>query len=273
MKQQTNHRDGPEIDGNDGGRGKRIDQTALEDDVHVHQAVADDRVAESQRNQRQRKRGSVHPARRHNPGDERHDEEQEERQASGQRADRDPLELLAQQAARGPAITGKKDGGGEQEIRAPVREFELIEPEAARQRRNEIERRHRHADVQQQEGQGQCVNSREPPFQIPDASFGKYESEMNQKRRLKQQGGDVAPVNYPVKRIQFTAVVKRVKNERHEAENVEMHRARRRPALDDDERADEKIQQREDSQVIPDRSRIFFGRSNQLGLERLAISQ
>ena len=50
----ADQRDGCEINRHHARRRKRISQAALENDVHVHQPVADDGVAEAQRNQRQR---------------------------------------------------------------------------------------------------------------------------------------------------------------------------------------------------------------------------
>ena len=46
------------------------------------------------------------------------------------------------------------------------------------------------------------------------------------------------------RRIQLSAVVKAIKNERNQAENVEVNRARRVPAANENEKSDEKIEQR-----------------------------
>ena len=54
-------RDRREIHGDHAGRRERVRQAALEDDVHIHQPVANDRVAEAQRDQRQRKHRKLHP--------------------------------------------------------------------------------------------------------------------------------------------------------------------------------------------------------------------
>ena len=76
--ERANQRDHREINGDDAGGRGRVGQAALEDDVHVHQAVANDGVAETQRNQHQRDAGEFHPRPRHNSEEIRHDVQQPE---------------------------------------------------------------------------------------------------------------------------------------------------------------------------------------------------
>ena len=63
MEKFADQRDDGEIDADDAGGGKRVGEAALEDDVHVHQAVADDGVAEAERDQREREDRQFHPRR------------------------------------------------------------------------------------------------------------------------------------------------------------------------------------------------------------------
>src|SRR5215472_15906980 len=79
---------------------------------------------------------------------------------------------------------------------------------------------------------------------------------MHQQSSLQQQSNHVRPVNRPVKRIQFPAVMERVINERNEAENVKMHRSRSGPAFCKNEEPDEEIQNSEHSEAIPDHVRL-----------------
>src|SRR5208282_6070203 len=94
VRKLANERDRREVDRNDAGGGERISEAALEDDVHVHQAVADDGVAEAQRNQRERIDGNVHPRLGNDAEDVRQEIEEQERQDACERAARDPLQLL-----------------------------------------------------------------------------------------------------------------------------------------------------------------------------------
>ena len=66
------------------------------------------------------------------------------------------------------------------------------------------------------------------------ATLGENHREMDEQGGLKQPGHDVAPINHPVEWIQFAAVVEAVKNERHQAEKIEMHSSRRVPAARED---------------------------------------
>ena len=61
MENIGDERDQSEIDSGHGCGGSGVCQTALEDDVHVHQAVADDGVAEAKRDQQQTENGGAHP--------------------------------------------------------------------------------------------------------------------------------------------------------------------------------------------------------------------
>ena len=52
----ADERDDAEVEADQGGGGERVGDAALEDEVHVHQAVADDGPAEGQRQEDQRER-------------------------------------------------------------------------------------------------------------------------------------------------------------------------------------------------------------------------
>src|SRR5690348_18092982 len=73
---------------------------------------------------------------------------------------------------------------------------------------------------------------------------------MQQQSRHKQPRYHFRPINLPVKRIQLSAVVKRPKDERSQAENVEVRGAGGVPAANENEQADEEIQQANRAKVI-----------------------
>src|SRR5262245_31991213 len=86
----------------------------------------------------------------------------------------------------------------------------------------------------------------------------KNQGEMQQQSRRQQLCHDAGPIYFVVERIEFPAVVETVQNERHEAENVEVHSARRVPATDENENADEEVNQADDTKIIFRRE--WFGR-------------
>ena len=66
-------------------------------------------------------------------------------------------------------------------------------------------------------------------FVVPSVRSGKYQREMQQQRRRQQPRHDIRPINFLIERVQLAAVMERIQNERHQAENIKMHRARRIP--------------------------------------------
>ena len=94
---------------------------------------------------------------------------------------------------------------------------------------------------------------------------------MDEEGRLQQKRDHVAPVDCPVERVQFAAVMKAVKNERYEAEDIEMNCARRVPPARENEKSDEEIQQRGDPEVVLNRGGVLLRRGDQRHLERLAV--
>ena len=65
LEQLANQRSQTEVERHHSGRRHRVSQAALENNVNVHQPVADDGVSEAQRNQRQRKNRKLHPRSQH----------------------------------------------------------------------------------------------------------------------------------------------------------------------------------------------------------------
>ena len=65
VREFADQRDRREINRHHAGGRERVRQAALEDDIHVHQPVANDGVAEAERDQRQRENRKLHPGLRH----------------------------------------------------------------------------------------------------------------------------------------------------------------------------------------------------------------
>src|SRR5579883_3475905 len=116
-----------EIDGRDSSSGRRIGQAALEDNIHIHETVANDGVAETQRNQHEADGGELHPGLRLRVEEEGDDVQEEKGKGSGKGAAGKPLQLLAQDTGRRFAEALVENGAGSQEAQAEKGKLELFE--------------------------------------------------------------------------------------------------------------------------------------------------
>ena len=200
------------------------------------------------------------------PEDEGHGVKKHEGENPGESATGDPLQLLAQDAARRAAITEQENEGGHEKVHRRAGVIRLVEPDAGLQRRNKIEKTHGDVDVYEKNQGGNAVDEGQLGRQAA-APLGKNEREMHQQRRLKKHGDDVGPVNGPVERIQFAGVVKGVENEGDQAENIKVDGARRGPAAHKNEQADKEINEPEDAQIVFNGGRLFGRDGDQLDVE------
>ena len=75
------------------------------------------------------------------------------------------------------------------------------------------------------------------------ALLRKSQDEMQEQGRLQQPGHNVAPVNRPVKLVQFSGELEGVKDERDQTENIEVRGTRRRPAAQQHIKPDAQVDQ------------------------------
>ena len=113
------------VDGDDRGDGGGVDQQALEDDLHVHQAVADDRRGERQRDEAQRNRRQLHRNRRIDAERERQRVAQRERDGAERGAPHDPPQLALGRHRPRPRQRAQQHGqrGAEEH-----RQVDVLEP-------------------------------------------------------------------------------------------------------------------------------------------------
>src|SRR5271169_3884532 len=105
------------------------------------------------------------------------------------------------------------------------------------------------------------------------APFWKDQCEMKQQGRRKQTCRNLCPINFPVEYVQFSAEVKRTKDEGNQAENVEVHGAWRVPSANENEQPNEKIEQAHDAQKVLGGERLFRGGRNQRRFEFVAAAR
>src|ERR1700733_11091082 len=272
VKQFSDHGNYGEINAHDGGGGKGVREAALEDDVHVHQAVANDGVAEAERNQDQRIDRTLHPRRRHPAQGVGNDVEADKGQTAGEGSGGDPLQLLAQNAAGSATETKKENEGSQDKINSQVDLFDLIEPLARAERGKEIQRPGGDEGMQNKKRDGDRVyrNKLGPE---PAATLWKHQGEVHEHGGLQQQRHHVAPVNDPVEGIQLAAVMKTIQDERDQAKNVEMNGARRVPAAHENEQADKEVKEPEDAQIVFNRRRIFLRGSDHRRFKGAAVAE
>ncbi len=103
MEQLRGGTDGGKVNRGDGSGGNGVGHAALEDQVHVHQPVAHNGVAEGERQKDQREHADLHRRRRSLPGEERNHVEDRERNDRQEGAPRDPFHLLTQDRECGRA--------------------------------------------------------------------------------------------------------------------------------------------------------------------------
>ncbi len=136
-----------EVRSDDRRRSQRVRHAALEDQVYVHQSVADDGVSEGERQQSQRKYRHLHGRRRHRAEQIGNDVKQREGRNRHHSAARNPLQLLAQDG-RGcvPVVAPQDHGGGDEEDRqvSPVHPVEI--PQQPRTRLQKLQRRNLNAE-------------------------------------------------------------------------------------------------------------------------------
>ncbi len=262
MEEFADQRDRRKIDGHHASGRKCVSQAALEDDVHVHQAIADDGVTKAQRNQCERVGGRLHPRRRHPTENVRDDVEQHEGQSSRESAAGDPFQLLAENTAGRAPVTQQKNSRRYQEIDSQSCQLHFVEPVACADSGQKIQRPTGHEGMQRQQSHGHGVGGNELGPQ-PAAALRENQREVDEQGRLQQQRDHVGPVDGLIEDVQLAGVMEAVQHKGHQAENIEMDGARRIPPAHENEKADEEIQQRGNAQVVFNRRGIFLRRRDQ----------
>ena len=92
---------------------------------------------------------------------------------------------------------------------------------------------------------------------------------MQEQRRLQQPGDDVRPVDDPVEIVELAGVVEGVKDERDQAENVEVRTLGRGPASEQNVHADAEVDQRDQPQSGVERA--IGGSQDQRSFHRHAL--
>ncbi len=139
VEQRSDRGHNRDVDGHHAAARGRISETSLEDNVHVHQAVANDGVSETQRDEHQGNRREIHPRAGHNPQEKGRDIKEQKWNNAGKRSPGHPLQLLPQDAGRGTSIAGDKNKGSKQEVNPQTRQVQPVESISRIDRRHETQ--------------------------------------------------------------------------------------------------------------------------------------
>jgi len=124
----TGESDDAEVNSDERGGSKGIGNSSLEDEVHVHESITDDRPAESEGKDDQRETGQLRYLAIDGPvGEVRNDVEQGEGSDGDEGAAGEPLELLTLQGRLGPTISVAEDYSCDDVVEGEVSESNLIE--------------------------------------------------------------------------------------------------------------------------------------------------
>ena len=182
MEELADQGDHREINADDGSGGECVREAALENDVHVHQAVADDGVPKAERDERERIHGQFHPRRRDQAEDVRDDVEECERKTAGEGTGGDPLQLLPQHTAGRAAEAEKKNEGGDDKINSEIGLFDFVEPVACSDGRQEIQRTGSDEEMKNEKRERESVHGQKLG---PEAATALRKNE----REMNEQGG------------------------------------------------------------------------------------
>ena len=241
--------DDAEVAAEDERRGQRISHAALEDQVGVHQPVADDGPTEGERQKHQREAGEIREqVRRVELQQIRNRVKERERQHREQGSAGDPLQLLAQERRGGAAVAAQEQQRGQDVKHRIVAGGDLVQ--AVEQQLGGRARADGPEPQPQQSGAGR-VNQRQKPAaaQALEALLREAEREVEKERRLQGLGNDVGPEDGPVQQVEGRGVMESVERERDQAEEIEMRGAWRAPAAEEDVEADDQIDKADDAQT------------------------
>ncbi len=256
-----------------GGR-RRIRQAALENNVHIHQPIANDGVAKAQGDQHQAEGGKLHPRQGCGVKNVGNDVQQGEWQASRQRSASQPFQLLPQYAGARAPVTEIENQSGSQEVKTKEAEFQLIQFHSRAGGWDKTTGIQRHQNVNRKQRQRRQINPRElrQGFSGSFRSFWKDQRKMQQQRRSEQTCYDARPIDFQIEGVQLAAKVERTNNKGNQAKNIKMHGARSVPPPRKDEQANEEIQKSDNAQIIFNGDWLVRWGGDQPGFKFLAIA-
>ena len=271
MDELSDQRDDAEVGAEQGCGGEGVGHAALEDQVGIHQPVADDGPAEGQRKKDQRESSQLGQQARHaDVEQERNCVEQSEGTDRQPRAAIQPFELLAEQGRVGTAIAYREQSRGQHVKGGDVPVVDLIQ--ALEQDTGGLPAQLSRDPKTYQRDARRIQNRKEPASSaILQPLLREADGEMQEQSRLQGSCNDVAPKHCLIDEIQLAGVLQRVQSEGNQAEKIEVERARGGPAAKEHVYADGQVDDADEAQTQV-RAAIFCLRiDNDWCVQRLSI--
>ena len=243
-------RDRTKVKADQGSRRQGVGDAALENQVDVHQAVADDGPAkgQGQKDQANAPQPDQNAGNR-NAGEKRDDVQHREGNDGEQSSPGQPLQLLAAKRVLLPHVVAEEDQGSQRHSRAPGSPWRAGR-DACLSSSVACPLPHGH-HLQRDHGQAGKVDEGVDPVAARGRPLlWKRQRKVQKERRLQRLGQDPAPVDGPVKGVEFARVVERIKDKRGQAKDVKVSRPGSRPPPEEDIEADGKVNQRNEPQAL-----------------------
>src|ERR1700730_11075958 len=206
VHEQRNRGHPGKINSHDGRRRQRIRHAALENQIHVHQPVAENGVSKRQRQQSERQHRHLHGGRRHHSEQIRQNIKKREWRYGENGAARNPFELLPQNRSGGLAVVAPQNRRRRDEEDRQISPVHPVQIELQRGAGfKELER----YDLYSEKYCSRQIERRNRPAMLADElpPFRKGQHEVQEERRLQQPRDLIGPEDTPVESVEFTDVV------------------------------------------------------------------
>ena len=247
---QGDERNDAEIASQDEGGGQRVGHAAFEDQVGVHQPVADDGPTEGERQKDQRQAGQIgEQAGRVEVKEERDGVKQREGQHREQSAAGEPLQLLAKHGRVGAPVTAQEEQGDQHVEGGVVGGAGLVEAVLKQPGGLPV------VDGQQpqpEQAHAGRVEQRQKPAaaDILEPFLREAEREMQEEGGLQRLGNYVRPEDGPVQRVEMAGVLEGIPREGNQAEEIKVGGALSTPAAEENIEADEQVDEADEAQAL-----------------------
>ena len=224
-----------------GRQGVRV--AAAEDDVHVHQPVAHNRVGQRERNQSHAQHAHLHVGIRHRAQHVRQHVKQRERQDPAERSVAQPLQLLAHHHVFGAAVFGGQNQRADQVGQRPGHHPGPVHhPAQFHQRHGDLHGAGTEGhERQEHQGRGHVEQNGAGDAAEPRPRLGKRQAEMQEHGGRQQARHQVAEINHLVEIVELAGVVEAQRNETRQAQNIKMPRLLRAAPPEVDEQPDHQV--------------------------------
>ena len=267
--------DDAEVEADQRGGRERVGDATFEDEIDVHQAVADDGPAEGEGKNDQREAGELGLEAGDVPVGQVGDGVKQREGGDGEQcAASKPLELLAFQGRLGGAIAEAEDDGRDDVVERQIADGDLVEAMMQKLRGGPVVEWPRTGARSGRFREYRAGHRRTCVEGDAAASMRRVreaDCEVQKECRLQSLRRHVAPVDDLVEDVQLAGVFEAVEDERGQAEDVEVGGFGRGPASEEDVDSDTEVDERDKAQTLVDGA--IRGLEDDLNIETCGILQ